>query len=202
MKRLFLFYILIFYSTILRASSDIYYEYINSSFKFSNNDTLIKEIYLSTLKVSSKNYFSDDNYKIIEIELPENCVSWTYYIGTGSEVKAEIEKTKNNITSKASIIVDKLAGSGLMSEIIKGGISYVNNVKVADNVKYWLISNSASIELFKSKQTFSCFKKGDVVFDSHLMKSPNSGKIYIAILNDNLIDSIDVTVKVISVQVK
>jgi hypothetical protein len=53
---------------------------------------------------------------------------------------------------------------------------------------------------FNAGQPFMQYKLGDVVTDASQMKQPLTGPIYLALANDNLIEPIDVNVKVTAIQ--
>ena len=89
-----------------------------------------------------------------------------------------------------------------MAALALTGASYINQVQGADNVKYWFLSSVDDVQRFNSDITFYQYKKGDVVNEAAQMKSPLKGRVYVALLNDNTIDPINVMIKATSMIVK
>lgn len=166
------------------------------------SDTVVSECYNSNPQISSQNALNGNkNSQVTDFYLPNNTIAWSYYIGTGSEGKEEFENTRNSFTQSAASTVSKIPGYGPMAALALTGISYFNKVQGEDNVKYWFLSDANSVALFNAGQPFMQYKKGDVVNEASQMKSPLKGKIYLALLNDNSIDPIKVTIKVTAISV-
>lgn len=69
-------------------------------------------------------------------------------------------------------------------------------------MKYWFISDWASVQQFVAGQSFMQYKQGDVVNDAVRMQAPFTGKVYFMLSNDNSMEPIDITVKENAVVVK
>lgn len=159
-------------------------------------DTTISEFYSSTLSISSQNAINGNkNFQIISFELPVNTVSWSFYIGAGKEGKAEYERAQKQFLNTAAKFALKIPGYGPMAALALTGVSYINQVQGVDNVKYWFLSSVEDVQRFNSGITFYQYKKGDVINEAAQIKSPLKGKVYIALLNDNSIDLINVMIK-------
>ncbi|MDP2176806.1 MAG: hypothetical protein Q8K70_12955 [Bacteroidota bacterium] len=166
------------------------------------SDTIAQDIYSANPQISSQNALNGNkNSQIIDFVLPPNTISWSFYIGTGREGKAEYENARNNFTKNAAASISKMPGYGPMAALALTGVSFFNKVQGEDNVKYWFLSNANSVALFNSGQTFMQYKRGDVINEASQMKSPLFGKIYLALLNDNTMDPIVVTIKVTAIVV-
>ena len=163
-------------------------------------DTTFSDFYSSNPQISSTNALNgNNNYQVIDFVLPDNTVSWSFYIGTGQEGKEEYEKSRESFMHNTASTVSKIPGYGAMAALALTGVSYFGKVQGADNVKYWFLSDANSVALFQSGQTFQQYKKGDVLNEASQMKSPLKGKVYLALLNDNTIDPIVVTIKATAV---
>jgi len=166
-------------------------------------DTSFSDFYSSTPQISSSNALNgNNNYQIIDFALPDNTVSWSFYIGTGKEGKEEFEKSKESFLKSAAATVSNIPGYSAMAALALTGISYFSKVQGEDNVKYWFLADANSVALFQSNQTFMQYKQGDVIIEASQMKYPLNGKVYIALLNDNLVEPITVTVKATALIVK
>lgn len=167
-----------------------------------SRDTAFTMLTEQVAKVSSTNAINGNSNKtIVDVTLPEGTISWSYYIGTGSEGKRAYEDAKNKCLTAGAGAVAKIPGWGPLAALALYGTSYFNKVQGEDNVKYYFITNWDNVQLFKQEQTFYQYKQGDVVNDYSKMDAPLTGKIYLGLLNDNVVDPIDVTVKIIAVSV-
>jgi hypothetical protein len=167
------------------------------------SDTLAQDIYSANPQISSSSALNGNkNNQVVDFVLPKNTISWSFYIGTGSEGKEEFDRARNDFTNNAAMSVAKIPGYGPMAALALTGVSYFNKVQGEDNVKYWFLSDATSVALFEANQNFMQYKKGDVIIEASQMKSPLNGKIYLALLNDNTIDPIKVTIKVTAILVE
>jgi hypothetical protein len=165
------------------------------------SENIAKEIYSANPQISSTTAFNGNkNYQIIDFDLPENTVSWSFYIGTGNEGKKEFDNARNNFTDQATSSFSTLSTYGPMAALALTGMSYFSKVKGEDNVKYWFLSDQNSVQLFNAGQQFYTYKSGDVINEASQMKTPLTGKIYLALMNDNTIDPITLTIKVTAIQ--
>lgn len=160
-----------------------------------------KDIYSSNPQVSSQNAFNGNkNYQVVDFDLPENTVSWSFYIGTGNESAEEYERARMNFAQKAVEGFSKFSVYGPMASLALTGVSYFNKVQGKDNVKYWFLSDANSVTLFQTNKPFYSYKKGDVINEASQVLNPLKGKVYLALLNDNTVDPIQVTIKVTAIQ--
>jgi hypothetical protein len=166
------------------------------------SDTTSTMITDQVAKVSSTNAINGNkSWTLVDVTLPAGTISWSYYVGTGSEGKKAYDDAKSKcLTASASAAV-KIPGWGPMAALALYGTNYFNKVQGEDNVKYWFITDWDNVQLFDAGQTFKMYKQGDVVNDASQMKSPLSGPIYLELYNDNVMDPIDVTVKINAISV-
>ncbi|MEA5259023.1 hypothetical protein VB264_14600 [Arcicella aquatica] len=166
------------------------------------SDTIVQEIYSSNPQISSSTALNGNkNSQIIDFTLPDNTISWSFYVGTGKEGKSEYDNAKVRFIQNMTTSVSKIPGYGPMAALALTGISYFNHIQGEDNVKYWFLSDLNSVALFNSGKPFMQYKMGDVINEASQMKFPLKGKIYLALLNDNIIDPIRLTIKVSTIQV-
>lgn len=161
------------------------------------SDTIITTVVDQIAKISSQSAINGNpNKTVVDFTLPENTVSWSYYIGVGNEGKQAYEQAKEKFITSAAASVSKIPGYGSMAALALYGLNYFNKVQGKDNVKYWFISDWNSVLLFNSGQAFYQYKQGDVINDASQMKVPVEGKVFIGLMNDNVVEPIDVMVKV------
>lgn len=165
------------------------------------SENVAKEIYSANPQISSANAINGNkNFQIVSFDLPPNTVSWSFYIGCGNEGKEAYDNALDNFTGQAAATFSKLSPYGPMAALAFTGVSYFNKVQGDNNVKYWFLKDAESIGLFQSGQTFYSYKMGDVINEASQMTTPLSGKVYLALLNDNMIDPIKVTLTATAIQ--
>ncbi len=165
-------------------------------------DTSAQPIVDQTAKISSQNAFNGNTNKtVVDFTLPKGTILWSYYIGVGNEGEQAYNRASDFFYNTASKTALRIPGYGTMAALALQGVNYFNKVQGKDNVKYWFISDWDNVLLFKSGSTFYQYKQGDVVNDASQMKIPKQGKVYLGLLNDNIAEPIDVTVKVTAIVV-
>lgn len=163
-------------------------------------DTAVIQLVDQIAKVGSKSVINSNAHKtIVDFILPVNTFAWSYYIGVGTEGKKAFNQSREKLISGTAVIASKFEGYGTMAALALYGINMFNQAQGEDNVQYWLISDDKNLESFKQGKIFKYLKQGNVINDASQMKSPLSGKNYLALLNDNLVEPIDVIVKVTAV---
>lgn len=167
-----------------------------------SRDTAIVNVVDQTAKISSQNALNgNSNTTLVDFTLPAHTVSWSFYIGVGEEGKQAYNDGKSKCMEGAAAASLKIPGFGPMAALALYGMSYFNRVQGEDNVKYYFLSDANSVTNFNAGQQFYQYKQGDVINDYYRMNSPLSGKVYLGLLNDNVMDPIDVMVKVTAITV-
>jgi hypothetical protein len=164
------------------------------------SDTVIQTVVDQTAKVSSQNALNGNSNKtIVDFNLPEGTISWSFYLGTGSESKKEFNEARQKFINAAASLSSSIPGYGTMGALALHGINYFNQIQGEDNVKYYFITNWDNVLAFNNGKQFYQYKQGDVVNDASQMKSPISGKVYLGLINDNIMEPIEVVIKVSAV---
>jgi hypothetical protein len=167
------------------------------------SDTAAVTVVDQTAKVSSTNALNGNSNKtVVDIILPEGTISWSYYIGVGREGREAYEAAKSKALNGAAMVAARIPGYGTMAALALYGANYFSKVQGEDNVKYYFISNWDNVLAFEAGNTFYQYKQGDVINDASQMKSPLIGKTYLGLSNDNIMEPIDVLVKVTAITVK
>lgn len=165
------------------------------------SDTLVQQIYSANPVVPAKTALGSKNYQIVEFILPKNTVSWSFFIGTGDEGKKAYESTAGNYSSRLASIVSRIPEYGPLAALALTGVSYFStNVQGDDNIKYWFLNDASDVQQFKLEQKFRFYKRGDVVTEASQMRAPLSGRIYLAVLNDNIVESVKLTLRIVAVE--
>jgi hypothetical protein len=165
-------------------------------------DTTITNIVEQIAKVSSQSALNGKpNKNVVDFTLPENTIAWSFYIGVGAEGKAAYETAKEDFLNTTAKSVSKIPGYGTMAALALYGLNTFNKVQGRDNVQYWFITDWNNVLLFQSGNVFLQYKQGDVVNDAVQMKTPLVGKVYLGLLNDNVMEPIEVIIRATAIQV-
>lgn len=166
------------------------------------SDTFAREVYSSIVQLSSTNALNGNkNNQVLDFTLPRNTISWSFYIAAGAKGSQEYINAREQFAKNAAASMSKIPGYGPLAALAITGVSYFSKVQGEDNVKYWFLSDANSKLLFESGQTFYQYKMGDVINEASQMKRPLSGKVYLALKNDNIADPIKVTLNVVAIEV-
>ena len=191
-------------------NTSVYKEQTNDSLFFytterylESTDTTAVSLVNMIAKVAGRASLDKNSHQtIVDFTLPPGTISWAYYLGVGTEgLKAEAEARSKFINTSASLL-SKFEGYGSMAALALYGINAFDKAQGDDNVKYWFLPGWDNVQKYKAGNKFAHYKQGDVVNDAVQMKNPLSGKVFLALENDNMMQSIDVLVKVTAIQVK
>jgi len=165
-------------------------------------DTIAQTLVERVTKIGTSNiFYGKMNKDLIDFTLPVGTVSWSYYIGVGTEGQKAFVKAKRGFLNTAASVASHIPGYGTMAALAMYGVNAFNMIQGEDNVKFWFIDDEISASMFKAGKKFKCFKRGDVLNDAAQQKMPLTGKIYMGLLNDNTIEPINVTVSVTAIVV-
>jgi hypothetical protein len=166
-------------------------------------DTIITTLTDQIAKVSSTTAVNgNSNRNLIDVTLPEGTTSWSYYIGVGTEGKAAYEAAKKNFSKAVGASLASLTGYEPTTLLALSGINLINKVQGRDNVKYYFITDWNNAQWFMGGHQFLQYKQGDVVNDASQMKQTTSGKVLLGLLNDNLVEPVEVFVRITAVQIR
>lgn len=157
-------------------------------------DTSVAIVMQSVAKVPAK------GRTIVDFNLPDNTRMWSYYIGVGDEGQKAYEASKNALMNNASASLIKIPGYGPLAALALQGINVFIKAGGGDNVQYWFITDWNNVLAFKAGQQFLQYKQGNVINEASQMKLPLLGKVYLGLMNDNIMDAIEVQVKVTAIQ--
>jgi len=165
-------------------------------------DTAAQTLVERITKIASSNIINGNSNKdLIDFTLPRGTVSWSYYIGVGTEGQKAFTKAKTGFLNSAASLSSHIPGYGSMAALALYGFNAFSMIQGEDNVKFWFIGDETNASLFRFGKKFRSFRQGDVLNDAAQIKKPLSGKIFLGLLNDNLIEPINVTVSVTAIVV-
>jgi hypothetical protein len=152
------------------------------------------------------------NRTTVQVTLPENVVSWSYYLGVGedaeaifqeAEDKANKSRTKLKAASKLSIGLSSFdpTGSAVLASLALNGLAEFGVPDKADNIQYWFATDYDNAQLFMNGNQFLQFEKGNGPLSYKRMDFPKTGTFYICLFNDNIRDGIDVHIRISAVKI-
>jgi len=168
-------------------------------------DTVITELFSKNERVHSATAIGKTPYTYIPVNLPENSYSpnksnpyqvkemfaWSYWLGVGQKATEEYEKADNSL-STGLMALGTLSGYGALASLAVTGVSMFATPSVGDNVQY-------KFSKYHLGQP-TVFDSGNGISASGRNDNFLQGGFTIELYNDNIRDGIDVTVKVIAVQ--
>lgn len=170
-------------------------------------DTLINLLSDKVHRVHSETAIGKSQYTYASIELPKNTylpnlfypyettevVAWSYWLGVGQKAKEDYENANKNM-SKGISVIGSLTGYGALATLVTTGISFFSNTSLGDNVRYkfYGIQNGQEITI----------DYGNVVSAAGRNDKIKQGSFSVELYNDNFRDGIDVSLKMVVMQVK
>ena len=147
------------------------------------------------------------NQSYVQVVLPANTISWSYYLGVGEDS----EEVFRNAERKAQATRDKLkgvsklasldpSGSLTMASLALNGIAEFATPDKADNIQYWL-TDYENAQLFMAGYEFRIYDKGNGPLVYKRMELHPAEAIYFCLLNDNLMEGIDVHMRIAAVTI-
>ncbi len=153
------------------------------------------------------------NKSMVQVILPEQTVSWSYYIGVGEDAEAVFQQAEEKAIKRrgqlqaGAKLAEGLAsvdptGSFVLASVALNGLAELGVPDKADNIQYWFAADYDNAQLFIQGQSFYQFEKGNGPLSYKRMESPKTGTFYICLLNDNLMEGLDVHIRISAVTVR
>ncbi len=163
------------------------------------SDTSFVDVIDSKVRVHSRTAASA-NKTIVDFTLPSNTIKWTYWIGVGDDSQKAFAKDRRTFASAGAKLISSF---NPLAGLAFGLITMTHN-NIGDNVRYSFLPSYEDVAKYTAGAGYMQFKSGDVVSDFGLMNYSNkeNAKYYVGLENDNLMEAIDVTVKVLAVKVE
>jgi hypothetical protein len=162
------------------------------------SDTVISNLQDRVIKVnhltapgSSKSTFN--------FVLPENTVSWSYYISADKAGLQVYQEAAKELNSRSGSIIEKFPKYGPLAAVALNANSYLAKLDTGQHINYWIVEDD-NAELFKSGEQFRFIKKGKVINDFSQME-PRDLVFYFCLHNDYKDTPVTVTVKITAILV-
>ncbi len=154
-------------NTTLKFDSKVYWRVVNDTTcrlvterHLAKSDTSILDIAEQVTKVSSRSAFNGNpNIALVDFDLPEGTLAWSYYIGVGTEGRAAYNSARDNFLSTTVKQASKIEGYGTMAALAIYGLNFFAREQGGNNTKYWMIPDWNNVQLFRSRQRSSASNK-------------------------------------------
>lgn len=200
----------VYWSTV--SDTSFYTE--NEKYLISKDSAIIPVITHKVERVHSETATNGKpNKSIVEVILPANTKSWSYYLGVGEDAEAvfrnaekKAQQSKEQMNAVSSI-TEGLAsfdpsGSMALASLLLKGYAEFGFPNQADNIQYWFANDYQNAHAFMSGVQFYQFENGNGPLATKRMTSPLKGSFYICLKNDNFREGIDVHIRISALTVK
>ncbi|WP_192822790.1 hypothetical protein [Rufibacter sp. LB8] len=169
-------------------------------------DTVAKPLFDKILRVHSETAAGKTQHTYATVELPRNSyapnqvnpyqttevVAWSYWLGVGQKSTEEYEKA-NRLLRSGLQAVGSLTGYGALASLAVTGISLFTPPSMGDNVHF-------KFSGLRDRQEV-VIDQGNVVSASGRNEKVRQGAFSVHLFNDNFREGIDVSLKMVVVQV-
>ena len=129
--------------------------------------------------------------------LPENTVSWGYYISVGNTGQQVYQEAVKTLAANAGSVFTKFPKYGPLAAVALEAPSYITKLDSGQHINYWIVEND-NAELFKSGEQFRFIKKGKAINDFSKME-PGDRAFYFCLHNDSKETPVTVSVKITAI---
>jgi hypothetical protein len=165
-------------------------------------DTSVVSLLDRTERLNSRSRWGGQTAGTISVELPANrasnnreeeLVAWSYWIGVGNEAEAQYMEANRMIgvgksATKAAVTIGLLSsGYGALAVLAMEGVALFVSPAKGDNVKFRILGNDKLLD------------EGNAIASFARNTNFTQGTLAFELANDNLIDALDVQLRVVAV---
>lgn len=161
-------------------------------------DTAIVNITEQVAKVHSSGNLNG-NTTSFNFLLPNNTVSWSYYIGVDQAGQQAYEDATLVLAKSAAPRLLRMPGYGPLAALALGGMSYLAQLQKGEDIDFYIV-DEYNKSLYNGGLAFKYYKKGKVINDYSKMPAMK-GMHHVCLSNDNAITGVNVTVKITAITV-
>lgn len=160
------------------------------------SDTIINNYQERTVKVN--NLTAPGSSKLtFNFTLPENTVSWSYYITADKLGQQAYQNASRVLSSSEDSRVRKFTNYNPVAAVALESPSYLVKVDTGIHINYWIVEND-NADLFITGAQFRFIKKGKVINDFDKME-PRDRTFYFCLHNDYKEEPVSVSVKITAI---
>jgi hypothetical protein len=154
-------------------------------------------------RIAAKHSLSSrQNTEQVGFYLPKGTVAWSYFIGSGSEGENSYKSATSRFVSSLAGAASHFPGYGTMAALALYGVNFFLQPQGNDELQFWFIGDQQNMNAFNQGKYFRSIKEGKVITDAAQMKYPLNGKVFLAVRNNNQIESVPTIIKVAAVVVQ
>ncbi len=154
-------------------------------------------------RIAAKHSLSSrQNTEQVSFYLPKGTVAWSYFIGSGSEGENSYKSATSKFVSSLAGAASHFPGYGTMAALALYGVNFFLQPQGSDELQFWFIGDQQNMNAFNQGKYFRSIKEGKVITDAAQMKYPLNGKVFLAVRNNNQIESVPTIIKVAAVVVQ
>lgn len=188
----------------LKFNSTVYYDTYNDTSYVTEvetyidkTDTIINNFQDRTIKVNPMNGVAGSSKTTFNFTLPENTVSWSYYIMADKAGAQVYQEANKSLASNAVRALEKFPKFSPLAAVAIDAPSYLTRLDSGQRINYWIVEND-NAQMFQEGQQFRFLKKGRVVNDFGKME-PGDRAFYFCLHNDSKETNATVTVKITAI---
>lgn len=164
-------------------------------------DTSIVNLLDQVSKVHSQTNMNG-NTSTAKFKLPQNTVSWAYYIDVEQAGQKAFQEAASNLARLAPKIA-AIPEVGPVAAIALGVTGLLPTIQNGEDINFY-ITDYDNAQLFLSREPFNALREG-LIINAFGKMTPNpdyNGYYYICLHNDNAVTGVSVTLKVSAIVVK
>ncbi|SDW75035.1 hypothetical protein SAMN05444411_102100 [Lutibacter oricola] len=174
--------------------------------KLINTET-IEEVLIDKNQRIHSYYNGNSNKTYFKVSLPtlittptkeEKTIAWAYWIGVGNEAQEAYKKDIKTIGDIAKELSTKYKTP--ITELAIGSITQLFIPKKGDDVSYNFLPTLKDAKLFKNGELFETFDSGKGIVAYGKNEDKTTGTFYLGLHNDNQIQEIDVSIKIVAIK--
>ena len=168
-------------------------------------DTCLKSEEISldqTIRLESSISLRKKNRAVIEINMDKGFaselieikpVAWAYWIGVGEEAQESWNLALKSLTKITGGLLSKYVNPllGFAVGLIPDFVTPIQG----KNISYWFVNDTSQVNNFLNKKDFESIEHGKAIVAYGKKNNPNNRKLYLCILNENVISPAEVNVK-------
>lgn len=155
-------------------------------------DTSITTLADATVQVHSSTN-SQGNKSKYSITIPNNAISWSYYIGVDQQGLQAFQNGVSAFNRNAAPLISRITGYSVLTALTLEGVSFFSRLSSGENVQYWITENING-NLFMAGQPFRQIKTSNIIND--FAKMPiNDRQVQFCFYNDNTLQAINVILR-------
>ena len=164
----------------------------------SKTDTVITNFQDRILKINTTSG-TGGNKATFNFVLPENTITWSYYVSADKEGMPVYESANKEIIAGAASIISKFPLYTILAAVALGKPATIPKLQTGEDINYWIMDGD-NVSLFNAGSQFRYIKKGKAINDYSRVE-PRKGSLYFCLLNDNEKEPVTALVKITTVQV-